>query len=47
MPGESLRLWDPLVRLFHVSIAGVFVANYFFTEAGDDWHVWLGYYAMG
>ncbi|WP_447893107.1 cytochrome b/b6 domain-containing protein [Pseudomonas marginalis] len=46
MPGESLRLWDPLVRLFHLSIAGVFVANYFFNEAGDDWHVWLGYYAM-
>lgn len=46
MPGESLRLWDPLVRLFHLSVAGVFIANYFFNEAGDDWHVWLGYYAM-
>ncbi|AZF65946.1 cytochrome b/b6 domain-containing protein [Pseudomonas sp. LBUM920] len=46
MAGESLRLWDPLVRLFHLSIAGVFVANYFFNEAGDGWHVWLGYYAM-
>ncbi|PHX47439.1 cytochrome B [Pseudomonas syringae pv. syringae] len=42
----SLRLWDPLVRLFHVSIAGVFVANYFFNEAGGDWHIWLGYYAV-
>ncbi|MCU0117403.1 cytochrome b/b6 domain-containing protein [Pseudomonas sp. B2M1-30] len=47
MPGQSLRLWDPVVRLFHLSIAGVFVGNYFFNEAGDDWHVWLGYYAMG
>ena len=46
MPAESLRLWDPVVRLFHLSIAGVFVANYFFNEAGDDWHIWLGYYAM-
>ena len=46
MPAESLRLWDPVVRLFHLSIAGVFVANYFFTEAGEDWHVWLGYYAV-
>lgn len=45
MPAESLRLWDPVVRVFHLSIAGVFVANYFFNEAGDDWHVWLGYYA--
>jgi cytochrome b len=47
MPSASVRLWDPVVRLFHLSIAGVFVANYFFNEAGDDWHVWLGYYAMG
>ncbi|WP_060844089.1 cytochrome b/b6 domain-containing protein [Pseudomonas sp. St29] len=46
MPHASLRLWDPLVRLFHLSIAGVFIGNYFFNEAGDDWHVWLGYYAM-
>jgi len=46
MPATSLRLWDPVVRVFHLSIAGVFVANYFFNEAGDDWHVWLGYYAM-
>lgn len=45
MRSESLRLWDPVVRVFHLSIAGVFVTNYFFTEAGDDWHVWLGYYA--
>ena len=46
MSQASLRLWDPVVRLFHVSIAGVFIANYFFNEAGDDWHVWLGYYAV-
>ncbi|POR65422.1 cytochrome b/b6 domain-containing protein [Pseudomonas syringae] len=46
MSHGSLRLWDPLVRLFHVSIAGVFVANYFFNEAGGDWHIWLGYYAF-
>jgi len=46
MSTETLRLWDPLVRLFHWSLAGVFVANYFFTEAGESWHVWLGYYAM-
>lgn len=46
MSRPTLRLWDPLVRLFHISLAGVFVANYFFNEAGDDWHVWLGYYAV-
>lgn len=41
----TINLWDPLIRLFHLSIAGVFVANYFFTEPGEDWHTWLGYYA--
>ncbi|MBX8545062.1 cytochrome b/b6 domain-containing protein [Pseudomonas cichorii] len=46
MSRVSLHLWDPLVRLFHLSVAGVFIANYFFNEAGGDWHVWLGYYAV-
>ncbi|WP_120997994.1 cytochrome b/b6 domain-containing protein [Stutzerimonas urumqiensis] len=44
-PSPSVRLWDPLIRLFHWSLAGAFVANYFFTEEGDDWHQWIGYYA--
>ncbi|WCD77927.1 cytochrome b/b6 domain-containing protein [Pseudomonas sp. TUM22785] len=45
MRAATIRLWDPLVRLFHVSVAGVFFADYFFTEEGDPWHAWLGYYA--
>ncbi|WP_028695943.1 cytochrome b/b6 domain-containing protein [Pseudomonas cremoricolorata] len=45
MTAASIRLWDPLIRVFHLSIAAVFVGNYFFNEAGDDWHRWLGYYA--
>ena len=44
MSAATIRLWDPLIRLFHLSLAGVFVANYFFNEPGDDWHTWLGYY---
>ncbi|WP_153784910.1 cytochrome b/b6 domain-containing protein [Pseudomonas sp. EMN2] len=40
----SVRLWDPLLRLCHWSLALVFFADYFFNEAGDDWHQWLGYY---
>jgi cytochrome b len=43
---ETLPLWDPLVRLCHWSLAGAFIANYWFTEEGDDWHRWLGYYAV-
>lgn len=45
MEAATIRLWDPLIRLFHLSIAAVFIANYWFNEAGDDWHSWLGYYA--
>ena len=42
----TVQLWDPLLRLCHLSIAGVFFADYFFNEEGDDWHQWLGYYAL-
>ncbi|MBF8742185.1 cytochrome b/b6 domain-containing protein [Pseudomonas sp. NY15372] len=42
----SVRLWDPLLRCCHWSLALVFFANSFFNEEGDDWHQWLGYYAL-
>lgn len=44
MPG-TVKLWDPVVRLFHWSLAISFFANYFFTEEGESWHQWIGYYA--
>ncbi len=47
MQRETLTLWDPVVRLFHWSLVICFVADYWFTEEGDDWHNWLGYYAVG
>lgn len=46
MSAQTEKLWDPLIRLFHWSIAGIFIANYFFNEAGDSWHQWLGYIAV-
>ncbi|MGF6595228.1 cytochrome b/b6 domain-containing protein [Pseudomonas sp. 2835] len=46
MSGDSLRLWDPLVRLCHWSLVVVFVGSYFLTEEGDGWHRWLGYYGL-
>lgn len=46
MSVQTEKLWDPLIRLFHWSIAGIFIANYFFNEAGDSWHQWLGYIAV-
>lgn len=46
MSPQTEKLWDPLIRLFHWSIAAIVVANYFFNEEGDDWHQWLGYVAI-
>ena len=45
MKATMISLWDPLVRLFHWSLAGIFVANYWINEAGGDWHERLGYAA--
>lgn len=46
MSAPTEKLWDPLIRLFHWSVAFIFIANYFFNEAGDNWHQWLGYAAL-
>jgi cytochrome b len=43
---QTVRVWDPLVRLFHWSLAVAFFANYFVTEEGEGWHRWIGYYAV-
>ncbi len=45
-PG-MVRVWDPLVRLFHWSLAAGFTIAY---VAEDDWlalHVWAGYVILG
>jgi cytochrome b len=46
MKPAVVLLWDPLIRLFHWSLAAIFVANYWINEAGEDWHKWLGYIAV-
>jgi cytochrome b len=38
----TIKVWDPLVRVFHWSLAGLFLAN-FFTEGGEPVHRWVGY----
>jgi len=38
----TVKVWDPLVRLFHWSLAGLFLAN-FFTEEGELVHRRFGY----
>ena len=43
MKTATVRLWDPLVRLFHLSVAAAFFANYFFNGNGAIRHPWSGY----
>lgn len=40
---ESVRGWDPLVRLTHWGVALAVVLNGLITEDGSDVHVWIGY----
>ncbi|RCS28993.1 cytochrome B [Rhodanobacter denitrificans] len=38
----TVKVWDPLVRVFHWSLAGLFLAN-FFTDDGELAHRGIGY----
>lgn len=42
-----VKVWDPLVRLFHWTLVGSFVANAFLTRPGKDVHQWVGYAVAG
>lgn len=44
---SRIKVWDPLVRVFHWSLVAGFVANAFFTRAGKDVHQWVGYAVAG
>ena len=41
----TVRVWDPLVRLFHWSLAAC-ILGAFLVEEGDTAHQWLGYTAL-
>lgn len=45
MAQQTVKIWDPWVRIFHWSLALTFFLNYFLTEEGEDWHSWIGYVA--
>src|SRR3989338_5120606 len=42
----EIKVWDPLVRIFHWTLALACVLNLWLIEDGSDLHEWLGYYAM-
>ena len=37
-----IKVWDPVVRVFHWGTAAAFLTNYWFIHDGDV-HEWLGY----
>ncbi|VAX13172.1 Cytochrome b [hydrothermal vent metagenome] len=45
-PG-TIKIWDPLVRLFHWSLVLAFAIAYFTEEDLLDLHVWAGYTVLG
>lgn len=44
---SKVKVWDPLVRVFHWSLVAGFVANAFLTRPGKDVHQWVGYAVAG
>ena len=45
MASPTIRVWDPLVRLFHWSLAASFALAWLTAEAWEDLHHWAGYAA--
>lgn len=41
--GDSIRVWDPLVRVFHWSLVASFLLAYIIEDDWIDLHVWAGY----
>lgn len=42
---ETVYVWDRFVRVFHWSLAGCVLLDYFVVDGGDALHRWLGYMA--
>ena len=43
----KVRVWDPLVRVFHWALVAGFVTNAFLDRPGKDVHQWVGYAVAG
>lgn len=42
-----VKVWDPVVRLFHWALVAAFLANAFLTRPGKELHQWVGYAVAG
>ena len=45
--GVRVKVWDPLVRLFHWGLVAAFAANILVTAPGKAGHQWVGYAVAG
>lgn len=45
--GATVRVWDPLVRIFHWSLAICFIGAYLLGDDGGQLHQALGYAVLG
>lgn len=46
-PKALVRVWDPIVRLFHWSLVAGFALAWFSANRAEDLHSWTGYAAGG
>ena len=44
---HEITIWDRFVRLFHWSVAGAFLLDFWVFEEGDPPHEWVGYFLGG
>ena len=44
---QTLRVWDPLVRIFHWSLVLFFFTAYLSEDDFESLHVWAGYTVAG
>lgn len=43
---KKIKVWDPVVRLFHWSLVAAFAANALVIDEESKLHLWIGYFVI-